>query len=123
MASSNSSRVNSPPIAIIFTVCGRAAGATASASSIADHDENARAIDEPEGQSLGDGCSNRQASYARYDGKRPISRPSNRWRNCGMKMEMPPVALWYRGRRDYGRFMDRVFALRGPGWQPEAEEA
>jgi RNA polymerase sigma-70 factor (ECF subfamily) len=32
-------------------------------------------------------------------------------------LEMPPVALWYRGRRDYGRFMDRVFALRGPGWQ------
>ncbi len=32
-------------------------------------------------------------------------------------LEMPPVALWYRGRQDYGRFMDRVFALRGPGWQ------
>jgi RNA polymerase sigma-70 factor, ECF subfamily len=31
-------------------------------------------------------------------------------------MEMPPVPLWYRGRRDYGRFMDRVFGLRGPGW-------
>jgi RNA polymerase sigma-70 factor (ECF subfamily) len=31
-------------------------------------------------------------------------------------MEMPPVPLWYRGRRDYGRFMDRVFGLWGPGW-------
>jgi len=31
-------------------------------------------------------------------------------------MEMPPVPLWYRGRRDYGRFMDRVFAMNGPGW-------
>jgi RNA polymerase sigma-70 factor (ECF subfamily) len=31
-------------------------------------------------------------------------------------MEMPPVPLWYRGRRDYGRFMDRVFGMRGPGW-------
>jgi len=31
-------------------------------------------------------------------------------------MEMPPVPLWYRGRRDYGLFMDRVFAMRGPGW-------
>jgi len=32
-------------------------------------------------------------------------------------LEMPPVPLWYRGRRDYGRFMERVFALRGPGWR------
>ena len=31
-------------------------------------------------------------------------------------MEMPPVPLWYRGRRDYGLFMDRVFAMNGPGW-------
>ena len=31
-------------------------------------------------------------------------------------LEMPPVPLWYRGRRDYGLFMDRVFALRGTGW-------
>ena len=31
-------------------------------------------------------------------------------------LEMPPVPLWYRGRGDYGRFMDRVFSLRGPGW-------
>lgn len=31
-------------------------------------------------------------------------------------MEMPPVPLWYRGSRDYGLFMDRVFAMRGPGW-------
>ena len=28
-------------------------------------------------------------------------------------MEMPPVPLWYRGRPDYSRFMDRVFRLRG----------
>jgi RNA polymerase sigma-70 factor (ECF subfamily) len=31
-------------------------------------------------------------------------------------LEMPPVPLWYRGRRDYGLFLDRVFALRGTGW-------
>ena len=31
-------------------------------------------------------------------------------------LEMPPVPLWYRGRRDYGRFMDRVFQIRGKGW-------
>jgi RNA polymerase sigma-70 factor, ECF subfamily len=32
-------------------------------------------------------------------------------------LEMPPVPLWYRGRRDYGRFMDRVFQMRGRGWR------
>jgi RNA polymerase sigma-70 factor (ECF subfamily) len=32
-------------------------------------------------------------------------------------LEMPPVPLWYRGSRDYGRFLDRVFALRGTGWR------
>jgi len=26
------------------------------------------------------------------------------------------VPLWYRGSRDYGRFMHRVFEMRGPGW-------
>ncbi|NAS20280.1 sigma-70 family RNA polymerase sigma factor [Herbidospora sp. NEAU-GS84] len=31
-------------------------------------------------------------------------------------MEMPPVPLWFRGRRDYGAFMRRVFELRGGGW-------
>ena len=31
-------------------------------------------------------------------------------------LEMPPVPLWYRGSRDYGRFMDRVFRMRGTGW-------
>lgn len=31
-------------------------------------------------------------------------------------LEMPPVPLWYRGGRDYGRFMERVFAMRGTGW-------
>jgi RNA polymerase sigma-70 factor (ECF subfamily) len=32
------------------------------------------------------------------------------------ELEMPPVPLWYRGRHDYGRFMDRVFRMRGPDW-------
>ncbi len=31
-------------------------------------------------------------------------------------LEMPPVPLWYRGRRDYGLFMRRVFEMRGSGW-------
>jgi RNA polymerase sigma-70 factor (ECF subfamily) len=31
-------------------------------------------------------------------------------------MEMPPVPLWYRGSRDYGLFMQRVFAMCGTGW-------
>ncbi|GAA3009731.1 sigma-70 family RNA polymerase sigma factor [Streptomyces drozdowiczii] len=31
-------------------------------------------------------------------------------------LEMPPVPLWYRGSRDYGRFMERVFRMRGSGW-------
>ncbi|HEX8769556.1 MAG TPA: sigma factor-like helix-turn-helix DNA-binding protein, partial [Acidimicrobiales bacterium] len=31
-------------------------------------------------------------------------------------LEMPPLPLWYRGRRDYGRFMRRVFEMRGGGW-------
>lgn len=31
-------------------------------------------------------------------------------------LEMPPVPLWYRGSRDYGRFMERVFKMRGSGW-------
>ncbi|MFC1431786.1 sigma-70 family RNA polymerase sigma factor [Streptacidiphilus sp. N1-3] len=31
-------------------------------------------------------------------------------------LEMPPVPLWYLGREDYGRFMDRVFEMRGPVW-------
>jgi RNA polymerase sigma-70 factor, ECF subfamily len=32
-------------------------------------------------------------------------------------LEMPPVPLWYRGSRDYGLFMDRVFRTRGTGWK------
>ncbi|MFC0505616.1 RNA polymerase subunit sigma-70 [Micromonospora costi] len=32
-------------------------------------------------------------------------------------LEMPPVPLWYAGRVDYGRFMSRVFALRGRDWR------
>ena len=31
-------------------------------------------------------------------------------------LEMPPVPLWYRGSRDYGRFLERVFDMRGAGW-------
>jgi RNA polymerase sigma-70 factor (ECF subfamily) len=31
-------------------------------------------------------------------------------------LEMPPVPLWYQGVRDYGLFLDRVFAMRGTGW-------
>jgi RNA polymerase sigma-70 factor, ECF subfamily len=31
-------------------------------------------------------------------------------------LEMPPVPLWYRGSRDYGRFIERVFQMRGTGW-------
>ena len=31
-------------------------------------------------------------------------------------LEMPPVPLWYRGRQHYGRFMERVFQMRGEGW-------
>ncbi|MEU8185137.1 sigma-70 family RNA polymerase sigma factor [Micromonospora sp. NPDC049044] len=32
-------------------------------------------------------------------------------------LEMPPVPLWYRGNSDYGRFMDRVFQMRGTRWR------
>jgi RNA polymerase sigma-70 factor (ECF subfamily) len=32
-------------------------------------------------------------------------------------LEMPPVPLWYAGRLDYGRFIARVFAMRGGGWR------
>jgi RNA polymerase sigma-70 factor (ECF subfamily) len=32
-------------------------------------------------------------------------------------LEMPPVPLWYRGSRDYGLFMERVFQTRGIGWR------
>ncbi|MFJ5531668.1 sigma-70 family RNA polymerase sigma factor [Streptomyces sp. NPDC093261] len=35
-------------------------------------------------------------------------------------LEMPPVPLWYRGSRDYGRFMERVFGMRGTGWSMRA---
>ena len=31
-------------------------------------------------------------------------------------LEMPPVPLWYRGSRDYGLFIGRVFEARGTGW-------
>ena len=32
-------------------------------------------------------------------------------------LEMPPVPLWFAGRADYGRFIARVFAMRGGGWR------
>jgi RNA polymerase sigma-70 factor (ECF subfamily) len=32
-------------------------------------------------------------------------------------LEMPPVPLWYRGSRDYGLFIHRVFEMRGTGWR------
>lgn len=32
-------------------------------------------------------------------------------------LEMPPVPLWYAGAVNYGRFIARVFAMRGPGWR------
>lgn len=31
-------------------------------------------------------------------------------------LEMPPVPPWYRGKRHYGRFLERVFGMRGTGW-------
>ena len=34
-------------------------------------------------------------------------------------LEMPPVALWYRGVEHYGSFMTRVYALRGPTWRTQ----
>ncbi|WP_372348616.1 sigma-70 family RNA polymerase sigma factor [Streptomyces sp. KL116D] len=34
----------------------------------------------------------------------------------GAVLEMPPVSLWFRGSGHYGRFMDRVFGMRGTGW-------
>lgn len=38
-------------------------------------------------------------------------------------LEMPPVPLWYRGRELYGRFMERVFELRGRTWRVVASSA
>jgi len=32
-------------------------------------------------------------------------------------LEMPPAHLWYAGRENYGRFMARVFAMRGTDWR------
>ncbi|MFN8075242.1 MAG: RNA polymerase subunit sigma-70 [Kineosporiaceae bacterium] len=34
-------------------------------------------------------------------------------------LEMPPVALWLAGARDYAAFMEAVFARRGGGWRVE----
>jgi RNA polymerase sigma-70 factor (ECF subfamily) len=38
-------------------------------------------------------------------------------------LEMPPVPLWYAGRVNYGRFIARVFAMRGTGWRMVPTEA
>ena len=38
-------------------------------------------------------------------------------------LEMPPVPLWYAGRLNYGRFIARIFALRGGGWRMIPAEA
>ena len=32
-------------------------------------------------------------------------------------LEMPPMLNWYAGREAYGRFIARVFAMRGPDWR------
>jgi RNA polymerase sigma-70 factor (ECF subfamily) len=32
-------------------------------------------------------------------------------------LEMPPVPLWYAGRINYGRFIARIFTMRGTGWR------
>jgi RNA polymerase sigma-70 factor, ECF subfamily len=32
-------------------------------------------------------------------------------------LEMPPVALWLRGRAHYQQFIERVFTMRGTGWR------
>jgi RNA polymerase sigma-70 factor, ECF subfamily len=32
-------------------------------------------------------------------------------------LEMPPVPLWLAGSAHYREFMERVFAMRGPGWR------
>jgi RNA polymerase sigma-70 factor (ECF subfamily) len=38
-------------------------------------------------------------------------------------LEMPPVPLWYRGRTDFGRFMERIFVDRGAAWRCVPVEA
>jgi RNA polymerase sigma-70 factor, ECF subfamily len=38
-------------------------------------------------------------------------------------LEMPPVPLWYAGRVNYGRFIARVFSMRGIGWRMIATRA
>jgi RNA polymerase sigma-70 factor (ECF subfamily) len=38
-------------------------------------------------------------------------------------LEMPPVPLWYAGRVNYGRFIARVFTMRGTGWRMIATRA
>jgi RNA polymerase sigma-70 factor (ECF subfamily) len=38
-------------------------------------------------------------------------------------LEMPPVPLWYAGRVNYGRFIARVFAMRGTGWRMISTQA
>jgi len=38
-------------------------------------------------------------------------------------LEMPPVPLWYAGRVNYGRFIARIFAMRGSGWRMTPAQA
>ncbi|MGW4383042.1 RNA polymerase subunit sigma-70 [Kitasatospora sp. NPDC004531] len=38
-------------------------------------------------------------------------------------LEMPPLALWFRGPADYGRFMARIFRLRGTRWRTRPARA
>ncbi|WP_250038368.1 RNA polymerase subunit sigma-70 [Paractinoplanes maris] len=38
-------------------------------------------------------------------------------------LEMPPVNLWLLGRAHYGQFLERVYAMRGPGWRMVPVEA
>ena len=38
-------------------------------------------------------------------------------------LEMPPMTNWYAGRENYGRFIARVFALRGTDWRMISDNA
>jgi RNA polymerase sigma-70 factor (ECF subfamily) len=35
-------------------------------------------------------------------------------------LEMPPLAIWLRGRDDYARFVERIFEMRGRDWRVRA---
>jgi RNA polymerase sigma-70 factor, ECF subfamily len=38
-------------------------------------------------------------------------------------LEMPPFAIWLRGRQDYARFVERVFEMRGRDWRTQLTAA